>query len=93
MATICPLCRLSFHRVGRVFAFRDDADTWYSSFICACCAKRLDRLPVHLQNRAIEIAVSNLWKNPARYPLQSHVGEAEAKLYVQLEAAHLRGEF
>lgn len=93
MTTICPLCRLSYHRAGRVFAFRDNADTWFSSLICECCAKRLDRLPVRLQTRAIDIAVGNLWKNPDRYPLQPQVGETEAKLYVQLEAARLRGEF
>jgi len=80
-------------RVGRCVSFRDEAGQWFSFDICLHCTLRLDRLPIRLQLRQLDVAVSNLCRQPQRYDVATHDNELEAELVVKLRAAKLRGEF
>ncbi len=81
------------HAAGRLFAFRDDAGVSFSFAICPRCAGRQDRLPVHVQSRLLDAAINQLIKYPDRYAVKTHANVDEARLYIAVEAAHLRGEF
>lgn len=78
---------------GRLLAFSDEAGASWSFAICPRCAGRLDRLPVSVQARQLDAAINQLIKHPERYAVKRHADETEARLYVAVEAAHLRGEF
>jgi len=91
--TICPLCRLPMRCAGRLVAFRDDAGLSFSFAICPRCAGRLDRVPVRVQSKLLDAAINQLIKHPDRYAVKAHADVAEARLYIAVEAAHLRGEF
>ena len=78
---------------GRLVAFRDDAGVSWSFAICPRCAGRLDRLPVSVQAKQLDAAINQLIKHPERYAVKRHPSETEARLYIAVEAAHLRGEF
>lgn len=91
--TICPMCRLSMRDAGRLVAFRDDAGQSFSFAICPRCAGRLDRLPMPVQSKQLAAAINQLIKHPERYAVKQHPDEGAARLYVAVEAAHLRGEF
>lgn len=80
-------------QAGRLFAFRDDAGLSWSFAICPRCAGRLDRLPVSVQAKQMDAAINQLIKHPERYAVKQHPDEGAARLYVAVEAAHLRGEF
>ena len=54
---------------------------------------RLDRLPVRVQSKLLDVAINQLIKHPDRYAVKTHTDVAEARLYIAVEAAHLRGEF
>lgn len=79
--------------VGRLVAFRDQAQQSFVFEICSRCSGRLDRLPVVVQTRQLEAAVSSLARHPERYRIKYFPDDVMAKLFVQLEAARLRGEF
>ena len=75
---------------GRLVAFRDDAGLSFSFAICPRCAGRLDRLPVRVQSKQLDIAISNLEKRPDRYWFKTFPDEFSARTYVHLEAERLR---
>ena len=81
------------HTAGRLLAFRDDAGVTFSFAICPRCAGRLDRLPVRVQSKLLDVAINQLIKHPDRYAVKAHADVCEARLYIAVEAAHLRGEF
>lgn len=89
----CPQCRLPMQIIGRLLTFRDDSRENFSFAICSHCAGRLDRLPLSVQAKQLDAAINQLIKHPERYTVKRHADETEARLYVAVEAAHLRGEF
>ena len=89
MSKSCPLCRLPIRQIGRLVAFKDSAGKCFVFEVCAGCSKRLDRLPVVVQNRQLEAAVSQLEKHPSRYLLRAFPDEHSAHLFVHLEAERL----
>lgn len=78
---------------GRLVAFKDDAGVSWSFSICPRCAGRLDRLPLQVQSKQLDAAINQLIRHPERYAVKQHATDIEARLYVSVEAAHLRGEF
>lgn len=78
---------------GRLVAFRDDAGVNFSFSICVRCAGRSNRLPRSVQAKQLDAAINQLIRHPERYAIKRHANETEARLYVRVEAAHLRGEF
>lgn len=89
-ATNCPLCRIPMRNAARLIAFRDDAGSPFAFELCNRCSTRLDRLPVRLAHRQLEIAVSHLARSPERYYLKFFESDIEARIFVQLEAERKR---
>lgn len=87
----CPLCRLPMARKGRLIAATDDLGQSFAFAICERCTGRLERLPLRLQGRQMDAAVSNLERHPERYEIRFFESEAAAQLYTVLEAESLRG--
>lgn len=77
--------------VGRLVAATDDAGQVFTFAVCARCALRLDRLPVHIQRRQMFAAFRQISRHPERYPdLRQFPSRAAAHLFVVLEAEGLR---
>ena len=93
MGKCCPLCKLPRGAaIGRLVAFRDHADQAFVFELCPSCSVRLDRLPGRQQCRQLNSAVSNLERHPERYSIKHFPDDCSARLFVQLEAARLRGD-
>lgn len=93
MGKCCPLCKLPRGAaIGRLVAFRDRADQAFVFELCPSCSVRLDRLPGRQQRRQLDSAVSNLERHPERYSIKHFPDDCSARLFVQLEAARLRGD-
>lgn len=90
MSKNCPLCRLPIRQVGRLVAFKDSAGKCFVFEVCSACSLRLDRLPVLVQKRQFDAAVSQLDRHPNRYLLRAFPDEHSAHLFVHLEAERLR---
>lgn len=88
--TICPLCRLPMGVVGRLVAATDTVGQNFAFPVCVQCTLRMERLPVRLQGRQMDIAVSNLERHPERYEIHFFESGEAARLYVRLEADSLR---
>ena len=69
--------------VGQNFAFP----------VCVQCTLRMERLPVRLQGRQMDIAVSNLERHPERYEIHFFESGEAARLYVRLEDECLSANF
>ncbi len=85
----CPLCRLGMRRIGRLVAGQDDENHHFVFAICDRCTARLDRLPVKLQRRQMQVAISNLARSSGRCLVRFFENSIEANIYCQLEAAWL----
>lgn len=88
--TNCPLCRLPMAQVGRLVAADDAVRQNFAFSICLHCVERLERLPLRLQGRQMDVAISNLEKHPERYEIRFFESEEAALLYVRLEADSYR---
>ena len=77
-------------QLGRLVAFKDLAGKCFVFEVCERCSDRLDRLPVTIQKRQLNAAVSQLERHPSRYRLREFPDEHSAHLYVHLEAERLR---
>lgn len=77
------------HRSGRLVAGNDDDDHHFVFAICDRCTLRLDRLPVKLQRRQLQVAVANLARDPDRYLLWCFENEVQARLFCRMEADRL----
>lgn len=91
MIKICPLCRLPMAQAGRLIAATDTLGQDFSFSICVRCTLRMERLPVRLQVRQMDVAVSNLERHPERYEIRFFESNDAAKLFVRLEADSLKG--
>lgn len=85
----CPLCRLGMRKIGRLVAGQDDANHHFVFAVCDRCTARLDRLPVKLQRRQMQVAISNLARQSEGRVLWFFDTEVEARIYCQMEAARL----
>ena len=72
--------------VGRLVAFRDDAGQCFTFAVCDRCTARLYRLPLRLQGRQMDVAISNLERHPERYEIRFFDTEEAARLYARLKA-------
>ena len=89
--TTCPHCRLPMGQIGRLIAATDVAGQDFTFSICTRCTTRLDRLPLRLQCRQIDLAISNLERYPERYEIRFFESTDVARLFISLEAERLRG--
>lgn len=86
----CPLCRLGMRKIGRLVAGQDDANHHFVFAVCDRCTARLDRLPVKLQRRQMQVAISNLARRSSdRFLVRFFETSIEANIYCQMEAARL----
>lgn len=91
--TVCALCRLPIKTIGRLISAHDNARQNFVFPICAPCTTRLNRLPLKLQRRQMDIAIRTLASDPGRFGVRIFPDAHTADLYCKLEAEHLRGEF
>lgn len=75
---------------GKIAAFEDVLGQAFGFAICAPCRVRLDRLPLRLQGRQLDVAIRNLEKHPDRYEIQCFESMTAARLFVALEAERLQ---
>lgn len=85
----CAYCRRPLQTIGRIVAANDDAGQHFTFPICAHCTARLDRLPVRLQRRHLQIAIRHLASAPAEYDVIFHGSAAAAAIFVRLEVERL----
>ena len=78
-------------QAGRIVAATDTVGQDFAFSICVPCTLRMERLPVLLQSRQMDVAISNLERHPERYEIRFFESEEAAKLFVRLEADSLRG--
>lgn len=88
--SVCPLCKFKMRHIGRLTTATDEAGQHFVFATCRNCLVRLERLPLNLQRKQLNLAVEALARHPERYPspLFFESGEA-ASLYCRLEAERL----
>ena len=79
------MCKRPMKQLGRMYAFRDDAQKSFTFGICHLCAARLTLLPIKIQRQQERACVGNVAVNPERYQTKAFDSWDAAYLYIQLE--------
>ena len=81
----CPMCKRPMKHLGKMYAFRDDAQKSFTFGICHLCAARLTLLPMKIQRQQERACVGNVAAHADRYQVKAFDSWDAAYLYINLE--------
>ena len=79
------MCQRPMKQLGRMYAFRDDAQKSFTFGICHLCAARLTLLPMKIQRQQERACVGNVAAHADRYQVKAFDSWDAAYIYINLE--------
>ena len=79
------MCQRPMKHLGKMYAFRDDAQQSFSFAICHLCAARLTLLPMKVRRQQERACVGNVAAHTDRYQVKAFNSWDAALIYINLE--------